>query len=96
VEDKTFKLLEKMYIEFTNFRKETNERFDRVESDISGLKKQGTSLESEVKKTNITLEHDIKPKLEALFDGYTQNTQQLDRIATAVSRHEDIIMKKVK
>jgi len=34
VEDKTFELLEKMYVEFSEFRKETNARFDKVEGHI--------------------------------------------------------------
>jgi len=34
VEDKTFELLEKMYVEFSEFRKETNTRLDKVEGHI--------------------------------------------------------------
>lgn len=37
MEDKTFELLEKMYSEFIDFRKETNERFDRMETIINTL-----------------------------------------------------------
>ncbi|NLM10279.1 MAG: hypothetical protein GX213_05805 [Clostridiaceae bacterium] len=34
MEDKVFELLEKMYIEFSEFRNETNSRFDKVEAHI--------------------------------------------------------------
>jgi hypothetical protein len=37
VEDKTFELLEKMYSEFSEFRKETNTRFNKVEGHITRL-----------------------------------------------------------
>jgi len=32
MEDKTFELLEKMYREFSEFKKETNKRFDEPEN----------------------------------------------------------------
>lgn len=38
MEDKTFELMEKMYSEFLEFRKETNGRFDRLENEIISLK----------------------------------------------------------
>jgi transcriptional regulator of heat shock response len=34
VENKAFELLEKMYVEFSEFRKETNTRLDKVEGHI--------------------------------------------------------------
>jgi hypothetical protein len=53
-------------------------------------------LKTEVSKTNMTIEHDIQPKLSALFDGYKQNAEKLDRIENEVSKHEEIIWKRVK
>jgi hypothetical protein len=53
-------------------------------------------LKTEVSKTNMTIEHDIQPKLSALFDGYKQNAEKLDRIENKVSKHEEIIWKRVK
>lgn len=82
MEDKAFQLLEKMYGELIEFKKETNDRFDRIEN--------------EVKKTNFTIEHDIIPKINVLFDGYKQNTDKLVRIEEAVTRHEDIMIRKIK
>lgn len=37
MEDKTFELLSRMYGEFTEFRKETNERLDKVEGHLTRL-----------------------------------------------------------
>ncbi len=37
MEEKTFELLEKMYVEFSEFRKETNTRLDNVEGHITRI-----------------------------------------------------------
>jgi len=49
------------------------------------------ALEGEVKKTNMTIENDITPKLNALFDGYKQNSDQLNEVIARL----DIIEEKV-
>lgn len=85
LEDKTFELVEKMYSEMIN-------GFKEVKSEISELK----SELREVKDRVITIENDHGKKLAALFDGHLQNTQQLDRIEEEVSKHEDIILRRVK
>ncbi|HEY5525794.1 MAG TPA: hypothetical protein VIK26_10740 [Clostridium sp.] len=54
-------LLTKMYSEVQGMKSEFNRRFD--------------NLEITANKTNIIIENDIKPKIEALFDGYKQNTE---------------------
>lgn len=71
MEDKTFDLLEKMYSEFMEFRKEANIRFDKLEF---GQKK----LESGQVKIEAALEHDIKPSLQALHERAAANTDKLD------------------
>ena len=68
MEDKTFEPLERMYSEFTEFRKETNKRFDNLESEVKDLKKMfwdGAQLWQ---------------KLESLFDGYKQDERKIDEI----------------
>ncbi len=50
----------------------------------------------EIKKTVIHIENDHGDRLKALFDGYVQNSEKLDRIETEVSRHEEVILRKVK
>ena len=69
MEDKVFDLLEKMYVEM-------QEGFD-------GVNKRIDSLETEVKETKnkiIFIEQEHGKKLTALFDGYKQNAEKLDRI----------------
>lgn len=54
-------------------------------------------LDKKSDKTDIVkLENDIVPKIQALFDGYKQNTEKLDRIEKEVSKQEEIIMRRVK
>lgn len=62
---------------------------------INGFKEVKSEI-SEVKDRVITIENDHGRKLVALFDGHIQNTQQLDRIEEEVSKHEDIILRRVK
>ncbi|NLK34302.1 MAG: hypothetical protein GX301_02470 [Gracilibacteraceae bacterium] len=85
MEDKAFELIEKLYIEFTGFRKETRERFDGVDQRFDGIDRKLTFIEQNHGK-----------KLQALFDGYKQHSDQLDRIEERVTEQEDIIVRKVK
>jgi len=80
-DDKTFELLTKMYSEFSK-------KLESIETDVSSLKKSVANIE-------MCIEHEIKPKIEVLFDGHTQHTEQLNRIEKEVSRHEEILVRKV-
>lgn len=80
VEDKVFDLIEKMYAEMKQQFNEVNQKLDK-KADKSDI---------------VRLENDLVPKIEALFDGYKQNTEKLDRIENEVSKQEEIIMRRVK
>lgn len=60
-----------------------------------GFKKVDGRL-TNVENTVTRIEYDHGQKLEALFDGYKQNTETLNRIEDQVARHEAIIIRKVK
>ena len=66
----------------TKVYSEMNTRFDKIEN--------------EVLKTNMRIEHDIIPKIDAMFDGYKQNTEQLSRIEAEVTKHEEVILRRMK
>ncbi len=82
MEDKTFELLEKMYVEFSEFRKETNVRFDNVENRLGNVENRLGNVENRLGNVenrldsvegHITrIENDHGKKLDALFDGYMQ------------------------
>ena len=85
MEDKVFDLVEKMYVEM-------QEGFD-------GVNKRIDSLETEVKETKnkiIFIEQEHGKKLTALFDGYKQNAEKLDRIENEVSKHEEVILRRIR
>lgn len=80
MEDKIFELLTEMYSKMTEQFKEINSKLDE-----------------KADKTDIVrLENELKPKVEALFDGYKQHTDILERIEKEVSRQDEIIMRRVK
>ena len=83
--EKMFELLEKFYGEFSQFKKETETRFDKLHGKID-----------KIDNIVIHIENDHGDKLKALFDGYVQNSEKLDRIEKEVSRQEEVILRKVK
>ncbi|UZQ85080.1 hypothetical protein ODU73_002182 [Thermoclostridium stercorarium] len=69
---------------------EIREGFKKVNRELSEVKSRLTSIENIV--TRIENEHG--QKLQALFDGYKQHTDQIERIGQAVIEHEEILFKK--
>lgn len=51
---------------------------------------------SEVKRRVIHIENDHGAKLDALFDGYKQNSDKLTRIEEEVSKHDEFILQRIK
>lgn len=84
-DEKLFELMSKMYGEMQEGFKEVNKRIDGIEGEVNGIKK-----------VVINIENDHGRKLDALFDGYKQNAEKLTRIEDEVSKHEEIIWKRVK
>lgn len=80
-----FELMSKMYSEM-------QEGFKEVKSEIA----ENRNEIKDIKRTVVNIEHDHGKKLEALFDGYTQNSQKLDRIENEVNKHEEIIVRRIK
>lgn len=66
MEKDLFELMSKMYSEMQTGFKE--------------LKSEVNELRAEVVKTNFVIENDIKPSIEALYDGYKQNSESINRI----------------
>ncbi len=87
-DDKIFELMTQMYSEmqgtFTRVRGEMQSGFATINDRLD-------NVENEVKKTNLVIENVIEPKIEALFDGYKQNSEKLTRIETEVIKHEEFI-----
>ena len=84
MEDKTFDLLTKVYREFSEFRKESNEKFGNIEGNLLTLGNQVTALE-----------FDLKKDISALYDGYKQTYEKLqdieekiDDLSEKVDKHD--------
>lgn len=73
MEKDLFDLMSKMYGEMQSGFSSLNQRLDNLETKVD-------NLETEVKKTNIIIENDIKPSIDALFDGYKQNSETITKI----------------
>lgn len=98
-----FELMTKMYAEMQSGFKNINSEIralksgqEELKASQEELKASHEELKNEVRKTNAVIENDIKPKIEALFDGYKQHGEQLNRIEKEVSKHEEIILRRVK
>ena len=69
MEDKTFELVSKMYSDIT-------QRLDGIDSRLGNLEEGQKGLVNDI----IRLENKLDNNSKALFDGYTQNNDRLDRI----------------
>jgi len=56
MEEKIYKLLEKMYVEFSEFRQEINTKADNLEDRFDNLEDRFDSLEAKVNKNTLLLE----------------------------------------
>lgn len=78
---------------------EIKEKQDKIESELGNVKSELGNVKNElssVKRITLDMEQTHGQKLTALFDGYKQNADKLDRIETEVSRHEEVIIRRIK
>ena len=74
-----YERMDRMEAEFTSLREEVSS----VKEEVSSVKEEVASVKALATKTQITLENDIKPKINLLFEGHItlQNRfSQLDRM----------------
>jgi len=94
LEDKVFELMSKMYSEMTGKFGEINKQFNELNKQFNELNRK---LDEKADKSDIVrMENELNPKVEALFDGYKQHTDILERIEKEVSRQDEIIMRRIK
>ncbi|GAB6086430.1 hypothetical protein [Alkaliphilus crotonatoxidans] len=91
-EDKLFDLMTKMYADLKGSQEkmytEMKEGFKSINDCLDGV-------EDRLNKVETKLENNIETKIDALFDGYKQNADKLDRIEKEVLKHDEIILRKV-
>lgn len=68
----------------------------KLTQDVGEIKEGQKDVSKRVTKVETMLENEVNTKLEALLDGYMQNTEKIDRIEKEVTKQEEIIMRRVK
>lgn len=104
--DKIYDLLTKMYTEVLGKIDGIEGKIEGIEGKIEGIEGKIKGIEgkiegiqgeiSELKRVVLRIETDHGNKLDALFDGYKQHSDRLDRIEAQVSKQEEFIIKRVK
>ena len=91
--EQLFEFMTKMYGDL-------NGKIDGMGREVQGMKAEMQEgfkeVKSEIKKINTKIDHEVMPKIDALFDGHKQNADKLDRIEKEVSKHEEIILRRIK
>ncbi len=90
--EKLFELMTQMYSEMQAGFKMFDSRFAGIDSRVTGLESEMRGI----KKVLLQIEQDHGKKLEVLFDGITQHTDQLKRIEERLSKHDEFILTHVK
>lgn len=82
----------KLTIDMDGMKSEMRERFNQVDERFNQIEQRIDKVE----KTVVKIEHEHGEKLSALFDGYKQNSDKLDRIEAEVSKHEEVILRRIR
>ncbi|MBU3208721.1 hypothetical protein KPL28_03595 [Clostridium algidicarnis] len=90
--DKMFELMEKMYAEMQNGFKKVDVRLNKMDEGFDKTEGKLAKVEDVVLK----IEDDHGKKIDALLDGYKQNSEQLARIESEVEKHEEVIIRRIK
>lgn len=77
--------IKNMLAQLMEGQEEIKIRLGKVENRIENVENTVTKIENEHGK-----------KIDALLDGYKQNTEKLNKIEQEVAKHEEVILKRVK
>lgn len=104
-EEKIYSILEKMHITINEKFESIEERLENIEGRFDGFEERLESIEGHfdgfgerlisIENIVLKIENDHGQKLGALFDGYSLNSEKLDRIEKEVSKHEEIILRRI-
>ncbi len=103
--EKLFEFMTKMYSEMKEDLTSVKEDLTLVKGDLTSVKEDLASVKGDlasvkeevetINNTVIRIELEHGERLSALFDGYKQNSDKLDRIEKEVTKHDDFILKRV-
>ncbi|WP_347491307.1 hypothetical protein [Desulfoscipio sp. XC116] len=69
---------------------------DILATEVMAIKSKTNEIDTKLTKLSVRVENEIEPKINTLFEGHKQHTEQLTRIETQVSQHEEFILKRIK
>ncbi|KAB3532766.1 hypothetical protein F8154_11505 [Alkaliphilus pronyensis] len=95
-QDELFDLMTKMYADLKDGQSKIQDDIFDIKGKLSEVDTRLEKVEMEFEKAEFKLEHKIEAKIDALFDGYIQNSEKLSRIEKEVTKHDEIILRKVK
>jgi tetrahydromethanopterin S-methyltransferase subunit G len=84
VEDKTFELLERMYAEFSEFRKESGQRFDNIDNRLDRVEGHVTQVDKRLDRSDGL----VDDKLGKVEGSITQINNRLDKVDGHLTRIE--------
>ena len=96
--EKIFELMEKMYADLKGDIGAIKVKLTGVEDRLTGVEDRLTGVEGRltgVENRLTYIENEHGRKLDALFDGYKQNSEKLTRIEAEVTKHQEVIFRKV-
>ncbi|QIB27479.1 hypothetical protein [Caloranaerobacter azorensis] len=82
MDDKTFELLEKMYVEILEIKQDVKSNAKAIEQNAHAIAQNAKAIA----RVESIIENQIERKIDALFDGYKQNSERITRLEEKVDR----------
>ncbi|KGG81218.1 hypothetical protein Y919_01545 [Caloranaerobacter azorensis H53214] len=82
MDDKTFELLEKMYVEILEIKQDVKSNAQAIAQNAQAIAQNAKAIA----RVESIIENQIERKIDALFDGYKQNSERITRLEEKVDR----------
>ncbi|SHH77639.1 hypothetical protein SAMN02745135_02074 [Caloranaerobacter azorensis DSM 13643] len=82
MDDKTFELLEKMYVEILEIKQDVKSNAKAIAQNAQAIAQNAKAIA----RVESIIENQIEKKIDALFDGYKQNSERITRLEEKVDR----------
>lgn len=86
----------KMYNEMQEGFKKVDEEFKKVDEKFKKVDEEFKKVHNDIAKIQVTIENEIKPDIKASLEGYSHIYNKLENIEKEVSKHDEIILRRVR
>ncbi len=69
---------------------------DILATEIIAINSKTNDIDTKVTKLALCIENEIEPKINVLFEGHKQHTEQLTRIEEQVNKHDQYFLQRIK